>query len=248
MTMDEYELFCIPNINPVVRDVQTRLPAALTANGNMKSSLLEIIANPLSETSAGYLAAAFKKFFDKASPTGTINSLPDAVAGANNGLPTTDGTIVNQTVNVGKWLNVVPAALTATGKFIQVALLRWLSDDAAGTPLALTSASLVQADAIKEAGATPNNLAAGAAMDIVSAPNATGLAAIATALLDLANGVETSHTLRQVLRVIFGVMAGKSNGGNTTTQHFRNQADTKDRVTATTDVDGNRSSVTLDES
>lgn len=87
--------------------------------------------------------------------------------------------------NVGLWLDNVPAGLTATGKFLQVALERWLTDDAAGTPaalsasgkflqvmlekwltddaagtpLALTAVNLVQADAIKEAGAVPNNLA-----------------------------------------------------------------------------------------
>jgi hypothetical protein len=33
---------------------------------------------------------------------------------------------------------------------------------------------------------------------------------------------------------------------DTSTAHFRDQADTKNRVTATTDTDGNRSSITLD--
>ena len=40
----------------------------------------------LTETGGGYLAGSFKKFFDKQTPTGTINSLPDAVAGAADGL------------------------------------------------------------------------------------------------------------------------------------------------------------------
>ena len=62
-----------------------RIPAALTANGNMKSSLMEILATALTET-AGQIAGAFKKFFDKATPTGTVNSIPDAVAGAAGGL------------------------------------------------------------------------------------------------------------------------------------------------------------------
>jgi hypothetical protein len=66
-------------------DIPARLPAALTANGNMKSSLMEIIATALTETS-GLLAAAFKKFFNVATPTGTANSLPDAVPGAAGGV------------------------------------------------------------------------------------------------------------------------------------------------------------------
>ncbi len=66
-------------------DIQARLPAALTANGNMKASLVEILTTALTET-AGLLAGGFKKFFNVAAPTGTVNSLPDAVAGAASGL------------------------------------------------------------------------------------------------------------------------------------------------------------------
>src|SRR3972149_4601557 len=51
-----------------VMDVQSRVPAALTANGNMKSSLMEILATALTET-AGQITAAFKKFFNVATPT-----------------------------------------------------------------------------------------------------------------------------------------------------------------------------------
>ena len=61
-----------------------RIPAALTANGNMKSSLMEILTTALTET-AGLLAGGFKKFFNVATPTGTVNSLADAVPGAAGG-------------------------------------------------------------------------------------------------------------------------------------------------------------------
>ncbi len=53
--------------------------------GIAKANLVQILGTALTET-AGQIAAAFKKFFDKSSPTGTINSMPDAVAGAPNGL------------------------------------------------------------------------------------------------------------------------------------------------------------------
>lgn len=55
------------------------------ANGRIDVSLKAILGTALTET-AGQIAAAFKKFFDKASPTGTVNSLPDAVPGAAGGL------------------------------------------------------------------------------------------------------------------------------------------------------------------
>ena len=54
-------------------------------SGVVKANLAQILGTALTET-AGQIAAAFKKFFDKASPTGTINSLPDAVPGVAGGL------------------------------------------------------------------------------------------------------------------------------------------------------------------
>jgi hypothetical protein len=54
-------------------------------SGVAKANLAQILGTALTETS-GQIAAAFKKFFDKATPTGTINSIPDAVAGAAGGL------------------------------------------------------------------------------------------------------------------------------------------------------------------
>jgi hypothetical protein len=68
-------------------------------SGVVKSNLVQILASVITGTAA-QISAAFTKFFDKATPTGTINSLPDAVAGANGGLPTTNGTKVNQTVDL----------------------------------------------------------------------------------------------------------------------------------------------------
>lgn len=53
--------------------------------GPAQVNLVQILGTTLTET-AGQIAAAFKKFFDKASPTGTVNSIPDAVAGAAGGL------------------------------------------------------------------------------------------------------------------------------------------------------------------
>ena len=67
--------------------------------GVVKANLAQILGTALTETT-GQIAAAFQKFFDKASPTGTINSLPDAVPGTNGGLPTTNGSKVNQTVDL----------------------------------------------------------------------------------------------------------------------------------------------------
>lgn len=69
---------------------------------------------------------------------------------------------------------------------------------------------------------------------------------LATALLDLTNGIETSVTPRQALRIALAALAGKLSGANTTTVTIRNVGDSKDRITATVDADGNRSAVTTD--
>jgi hypothetical protein len=68
----------------------------------------------------------------------------------------------------------------------------------------------------------------------------------AIALLDTASGIETSITPRQAIRLILAASAGKLSGAATSTVIIRNVGDTKDRVTATVDADGNRSAVTVD--
>jgi len=68
----------------------------------------------------------------------------------------------------------------------------------------------------------------------------------AAALWDLSDGIETSITPRQAMRLILAAAAGKLSGAATTTITIRNVGDSKDRLTATVDADGNRSAVTVD--
>lgn len=96
------------------------------------------------------------------------------------------------------------------------------------------------------AGVTP--AAVGAKMDIADAPSATGAGALADAFLDRAAGVETGRTLRQFFRLAAAALLGKASGLQTATAKYRDAADTKDRITATVDANGNRSAVTLDAS
>jgi len=68
---------------------------------------------------------------------------------------------------------------------------------------------------------------------------------VGNAVLDALNGVEDDWTLRQALRIILSALGGKvSISGNTVT--FRDVNDTADRITATTDSNGQRTAVTLD--
>ncbi|QND60385.1 hypothetical protein [Mesorhizobium huakuii] len=68
----------------------------------------------------------------------------------------------------------------------------------------------------------------------------------ADSLLDRTAGVETGLTIRQAMRLIASALFGKSSGLATTTGVFRDIGDTKNRISATIDADGNRSAVTLD--
>lgn len=75
----------LASVSTDIADIRSRIPASLTANGNMKSSLLEIITTVFG-FSGPEIANAFARFFNVSSPTGTVNSLPDAVPGAAGGL------------------------------------------------------------------------------------------------------------------------------------------------------------------
>lgn len=57
---------------------------------------------------------------------------------------------------------------------------------------------------------------------------------------------ESSATCRQALRIIVAAVAGKVTGGGTSTIHFRDIDDAKNRITATVDENDNRTAITLD--
>jgi hypothetical protein len=62
----------------------------------------------------------------------------------------------------------------------------------------------------------------------------------------LAAAYEGSETFAEFLRLARAALLGQSSGGGTTTVAFRDAADTKDRITATVDDNGNRTAVVVD--
>lgn len=71
------------NLTGTIASILARLPAALTSNGNMKSSLLEIITTALSEGATGRISAAWQAFWNVTSPVATaqnVNQTGDAFA------------------------------------------------------------------------------------------------------------------------------------------------------------------------
>jgi hypothetical protein len=68
----------------------------------------------------------------------------------------------------------------------------------------------------------------------------------ADALLDRADGIETDITLRQAMRIMAAVLAGKASGAGTGTEIFKGLDGLTDRVQVTADAAGNRTAVTYE--
>jgi len=57
--------------------------------------------------------------------------------------------------------------------------------------------------------------------------------------------VETGLTLKHAIQIMVAILSGKLSGAATNTEMFRDFADTKDRITATLDNDGNRLTIVV---
>lgn len=68
---------------------------------------------------------------------------------------------------------------------------------------------------------------------------------LAASLMDN-NDIETGYSMREALRLILSSVSGKLSGAGTVTITIRNVPDDKDRIIATVDSNGNRTSVTYD--
>jgi hypothetical protein len=65
-------------------------------------------------------------------------------------------------------------------------------------------------------------------------------------LYDLNNDIESDLGIKEMLRIMFAVLANRSNGGNTNTISFRDYNNSKNRIVATVDDFGDRSAVVID--
>jgi hypothetical protein len=84
--------------------------------------------------------------------------------------------------------------------------------------------------------------------NLPAAPAATGdiPSASTVAAAVVAEAIETGYTLKQSMRLMLAALAGKLSGAATTTVTIRDATDTKNRITATVDTDGNRTAVVHD--
>lgn len=81
-------------------------------SGVVQASLVQILGTALTET-AGQIAAAFKQWFNVATPTGTVNSIPNATAGAAGGLFIA-GTNAATSVTTGLTAHIIGTVDTVT--------------------------------------------------------------------------------------------------------------------------------------
>ncbi|MCK4498897.1 hypothetical protein KAU11_00190 [Candidatus Babeliales bacterium] len=64
---------------------------------------------------------------------------------------------------------------------------------------------------------------------------------------DIIAGIsDGSYDLQKMMRIMFSALGGKSSGGGTPTLTFRDSGDGKNRITATVDANGNRTTIVLD--
>jgi len=112
-----------------------------------------------------------------------------------------------------------------------------------GIVAASFGAGAIDAAAIKDGAIDAATFAAGA----IDAAALAADAGTEIAAAVMASAVESGLTLTNALRLIAAATAGKLSGAATTTVVIRNAvADSKDRITATVDANGNRSAITVD--
>lgn len=94
----------------------------------------------------------------------------------------------------------------------------------------------------------PGTILAFAAINPEEAENLDASVSSLPTITDILSGViEGTITLQQALRLALAVLVGKSSGGGTFTHIYRDTADSKNRIIATVDANGNRTAMTLDE-
>lgn len=224
-------------------DIQSRLPAALTGDGNIKADTLRVGGTLQTAKDLGAINVTNLNTLSGHDPGETIMGATDAI------------TVTTNNDKTG--YSLADDAITAS-KFDESTAFPLKSADSGSTLVARTGAD---SDTLETLSDQLDSKASQSSVDTIDGIvdailldtgtdgvvlSSTTLNAIADALLDRTAGVETNRTPRQALRIILASAAGKLSGAATTTVAIRDTNDSKDRITATVDADGNRTAVTLD--
>lgn len=147
---------------------------------------------------------------------------------------------------------IAPSVTDRGSGWYAVALTAAHTDTLGDLALHITGAAADPVDMVLlvEGGTTDVDVSSRLATAGYTAPDNAGIAAIPDAATNaaavLASAVDGIITLAESIRLQNAVLAGKVSGAGTGTETFRDLADTKDRVVATVDANGNRTAITRD--
>lgn len=147
---------------------------------------------------------------------------------------------------------IAPSVTDRSNGWYAVALTAAHTDTLGDLALHITGAAADPVDMVLlvEGGTTDADVSSRLATAGYTAPDNAGIAAIPDAATNaaavLASAVDGIITLAESIRLQNAVLAGKVSGAGTGTETFRDLADTKDRIVATVDTDGNRTAITRD--
>lgn len=147
---------------------------------------------------------------------------------------------------------IAPSVTDRSNGWYSVALTAAHTDTLGDLALHITGAAADPVDMVLlvEGGTTDADVSSRLATAGYTAPDNAGIAAIPDAATNaaavLASAVDGIITLAESIRLQNAVLAGKVSGAGTGTETFRDLADTKDRIVATVDTDGNRTAITRD--
>lgn len=177
-----------------------------------------------------------------ASVTGAVGSVTGAVGSVTGNV---GGSVASVTGNVG---GTVASVVGNIGGNVTGSVASVLGNVAGNVTGAVGSVSgNVGGNVVGSVGSVTAPVTAGTVSDKTGyALSSAGNNSTADALLVRTDGVETGFTPQDTLRLMLSSVAAKLSGAATTTVSIRDVNDTKDRIVATVDANGNRTATTYD--
>ncbi len=229
-------------IGPFVDDTDGKTPETALTISQADCQLTKnagAVAQKSSATAASHLGGGHYKVPLNTTDTGTLGMLR---------------LYVNEGGALPVWLDMMVMPANVWDSLFGADALQVDATQIAGAAVSASTAQLgvnvVQAGgtAWGSGAITSGAFAAGAINAAAIATGAIDADALAADAVDeiLDEAVEGSLTLRQAVRILLAALAGKSTGGGSGTISFRDQADSKNRISATVDVNRNRTAVTVD--
>jgi hypothetical protein len=253
-------------------NIQTRIPAALTADGNIKADALKIEGADPTDTIRDSVLSDATRF--AGADVGTVKAAVDtevaAIKAKTDQLVFTVANQVDANALTGGggggasaadiadavWDEALSGHTTSGTAGKALGDIDTHTDTETGASAIRAALGLASANLDTQLDALPTNAELATALGTADDATLAAIGALsiptanqnADALLDRAAGVETGHTVRQAMRLMLAALVGKVSGAGGATVTIRDTGDSKNRIVASVDAAGNRSAVTLDQS